>query len=102
MTVRLHPVPLDFVNQTWPAVAGYLAPALALCESGEALYNLDHVRQYVVSGEWELFVVLTEDNQIIAVASDSAVPDCPLPVLDLNEIPTIADFVLQVVDLSSR
>ena len=44
----------------------------------------------------------TEDKQIIAVASDSAVPDCPLPVLDLNEIPTIADFVLQVVDLSSR
>ena len=44
----------------------------------------------------------TEDKQIIAVASDSAVPDCPLPVLDLNDIPTIADFVLQVVDLSSR
>ena len=44
----------------------------------------------------------TEDNQIIAVASDSAVPDCPLPVLDLNDIPTIADFALQVVGLSSR
>ena len=44
----------------------------------------------------------TEDKQIIAVASDSAVPDCPLPVLDLNDIPKIADFVLQVVDLSSR
>lgn len=71
MTVRLHPVPLDFVNQTWPAVAGYLAPALALCESGEALYNLDHVRQYVVSGEWELFVALTEDNQIIGAGTVS-------------------------------
>jgi len=44
----------------------------------------------------------TEDNQIIAVASDSAVPDCPLPVLDLNDIPKIADFVLQVVGLNSR
>ena len=44
----------------------------------------------------------TEDDQIIAVASDSAVTNCPLPVLDLNDIPTIADFVLQAVGLSSR
>ena len=44
----------------------------------------------------------TEDDQIIAVASDSAVTNCPLPVLDLNDIPTIADFVLQAVGLSSK
>ena len=44
----------------------------------------------------------TEDDQIIAVASDSAVTNCPLPVPDLNDIPTIADFVLQAVGLSSR
>ena len=44
----------------------------------------------------------TEDDQIIAVASDSAVTNCPLPVLDLNDIPTIANFVLQAVGLSSR
>ena len=44
----------------------------------------------------------TEDNQIIAVASDSAVPDCPLPVLDLNDVLAIADFVRLAVGLSSR
>ena len=44
----------------------------------------------------------TADNQIIAVASDSAVTDCSLPVLDLNDIPTIADFVLQAIGLSGR
>ena len=44
----------------------------------------------------------SEDNQIIAVASDSAVMDCPLPVLDLNDIPAIADFVRQAVGLTSR
>ena len=44
----------------------------------------------------------TEDDQIIAVTSDSAVTNCPLPVLDLNDIPTVANFVLQAVDLSSR
>ena len=44
----------------------------------------------------------TEDNQIIAIASDNKVLDCPLPVLDLNDIPTIADFVLQAVGLRGR
>ena len=44
----------------------------------------------------------TKDNQIIAVASDSKLTDCPLPVLDLNDIPTIADFVLQAIGLSGR
>ena len=43
-----------------------------------------------------------EDDQIIAVASDSPVSDCPLPVLDLNDIPAIADFVCQAVGLSRR
>ncbi len=43
-----------------------------------------------------------EDNQIIAVASDSAVLDCRLPVLDLNDIPAIADFVRQAVGLSRK
>ena len=44
----------------------------------------------------------TEDSQIIAVASDSLLPDCPLPVLDLNDIAAIADFVRQAVGLSRR
>lgn len=43
-----------------------------------------------------------EDDQIIAVASDSKLPDCPLPVLGLNDIPSIADFVRLAVGLSGR
>jgi len=34
-----------------------------------------------------------DDPQIIAVASDARLPDCPLPVLDLNDIGAIAAFV---------
>ena len=33
-----------------------------------------------------------DDPQIIAVASDDLLPDCPLPVLNLNDIPAIAAF----------
>jgi molybdopterin-guanine dinucleotide biosynthesis protein B len=43
----------------------------------------------------------TDDNQIIAVASDSGLADCPLPVLDLSDIPAIAGFIRQAVGLES-
>ena len=35
----------------------------------------------------------TDDPRIIAVASDSALSGCPVPVVDLNDIPAIADIV---------
>lgn len=35
---------------------------------------------------------------IIAIASDTPLTDCPLPVLDLNNIPAIADFILTLRD----
>ena len=43
-----------------------------------------------------------EDPQIIAVASDGPVPDCPLPVLDLNDIQAIAAFIRQATGLEGR
>ena len=36
-----------------------------------------------------------EDPHIVAVASDSAVPDAKVPVVDLNNIETIADLLLR-------
>ncbi len=35
-----------------------------------------------------------DDPHIIAVASDVALPDCPLPVLDLDDVAAIADLIL--------
>lgn len=35
-----------------------------------------------------------DDPHIIAVASDAALPGCPLPVLDLDDADTIAAFIL--------
>ena len=40
-----------------------------------------------------------DDPQIIAVASDGSLPDCPLPVLDLNDIPAVAAFVREATGL---
>lgn len=41
-----------------------------------------------------------EDPAIVALASDEAVPSCPLPRFDLDDIAGIADFVLAATDLA--
>lgn len=35
-----------------------------------------------------------EDPSVVAVASDAALPDCPLPVLPLDRVEAIADFLV--------
>jgi hypothetical protein len=36
---------------------------------------------------------------VVAVASDQLLPDIDLPVLDLNDIPAIADFIVSYCGL---
>jgi molybdopterin-guanine dinucleotide biosynthesis protein B len=43
-----------------------------------------------------------EDRSILAVASDAAVPGLPVPVLDLNDVPAIAEFILGHCGLKRR
>lgn len=43
-----------------------------------------------------------DNSQIIAVASDDRLPGCPLPVLNLNDIPAIAAFVREATGLKGR
>jgi molybdopterin-guanine dinucleotide biosynthesis adapter protein len=40
-------------------------------------------------------LLYSQDPHIVAVASDSALPDVALPVLDLNAIDPIADLLLE-------
>jgi molybdopterin-guanine dinucleotide biosynthesis protein B len=40
-------------------------------------------------------LLYSQDPHIVAVASDSALPGTPLPVLDLNDIDPIADLLLK-------
>ncbi|MFV3128212.1 molybdopterin-guanine dinucleotide biosynthesis protein B [Niveispirillum sp. KHB5.9] len=37
-----------------------------------------------------------DDPRIVAVASDVVLPDCPLPVLDLNDVEAVADLILRI------
>jgi molybdopterin-guanine dinucleotide biosynthesis adapter protein len=40
-------------------------------------------------------ILCRRDDGIVAVASDEPLADVPVPVLDLNRIPAIADFILE-------
>lgn len=41
-----------------------------------------------------------DDPLIVAVASDEALPQAQVPVLDLNDVPAIAEFILAQVELT--
>ncbi len=45
---------------------------------------------------------LWPEMQVLAVASDAALADCPVPVLDLNRAEAVTDFVLSALGLISR
>lgn len=40
-------------------------------------------------------LIAAGDSSIVAVASDGPVPDCPVPVLDLNDAEAVAAFVVE-------
>jgi molybdopterin-guanine dinucleotide biosynthesis protein MobB len=43
-----------------------------------------------------------DDRHNVAVASDEALPDAPLPVLPLGDVPAIADFILRRCGLAAK
>jgi hypothetical protein len=43
-----------------------------------------------------------EDPTIVAVASDQALPDMILPVLDLNDVAGIADFIVDLCGIEEK
>ena len=44
-------------------------------------------------------LLCVDDSYIVAVASDERLPQVRVPVLDLDDVPTIADFILVHVEL---
>lgn len=72
--IRVQPVDIAYVNQTWPLVEHYIAAAF---KSGHPypdeylLYSIDDVRNYVTSGQWLLIVAVNENNEIKGAATVS-------------------------------
>jgi hypothetical protein len=57
--MKVQPVPIEWVNHTWPMVEGFIAEALAYSK-GE--YTVDHVQSLVSSGQWVLLVAVDDEK----------------------------------------
>lgn len=67
MSLMVRSVDLKHVHQVWPMVQGFVQEALDKCgdfPDWAAGYNVHHVQQFVVSGQWLLCVATDEDNAV--------------------------------------
>ncbi len=60
----------------------------------EGFKHLGHDKLEVHRGATRKPLLAGEDRQVVAVASDEPLPDLDLPVLDLDDIGAIADFIV--------
>ena len=75
-----------------PQLLQQLAPADLVLVEGFKKYSIEKIEIFRPSvGKPRLY---PEDDLVMAVASDEALDDCPLPVFDLSDIATIADFII--------
>jgi hypothetical protein len=61
----IRPVELNYVNQTWPLVRGYIDESINKgLVGGTSDYTADQVLVYLTTGQWILIVAVDEDNKI--------------------------------------
>lgn len=60
MTFQVKQVPIEFVNQMWPAVEDFIAKSVSFSE-GEI--TLDETKYHVVNGNWILYVAVNDKNE---------------------------------------
>ena len=68
MSLAIRHVPIQYVNQVWPMVEGFLADAV---KYGGDDYTLDQVKVYVATGQWLLVVAADEQGAIKGAATVS-------------------------------
>ena len=72
MTLRVERVTKEFVNRTWPFVEKYLADALTFGDPSPPemqTYRVEHMRDWVMRGDWALYVAVDENSQIKGAAT---------------------------------
>jgi hypothetical protein len=66
--MNVQHVPVEFVNQVWPKVEGFLEAAVKQ-QDGEQDYTLDQVRTLVTAGQWLLIIATTDDAEFKGAAT---------------------------------
>jgi hypothetical protein len=86
MTLTVRYVDVNFVHSMWPSIKQFLESSL---EEGmpypewSRSYNIDHVLQFLATGQWLLLVGLNENNEVLG-AGTLAFANTPL-----NRVATI-------------
>ena len=62
MTLKVQPVPVQFINQTWDQVEPFIKSAEE--KFGNAEYTTEQIKVYLVTGQWTLLVAVDESNEI--------------------------------------
>jgi hypothetical protein len=74
MNLKVQPVGVDYVAQTWPYVEQFLTEALT---KGDPVpewsdnYDISHVQGFLTSGVWTLLVATDEENKVHGAATVS-------------------------------
>lgn len=90
----------DTEEPTFAAVLAKLEPCdLVLVEGYK---REDHPKLEVRRSGLDHPKLAGADPTVVAIASDTAIGDAPVPVLDMNDIPTVADFIAGHVHLEPR
>ena len=63
MKLKVVPVGANYVHQAWPQVRQFVDDALAEGQ-GSVDYSVEHVLQYLASGQWLLVVAVDEEQKI--------------------------------------
>ena len=80
------------------ALIARMTPVDLLLIEGFKSYPHEKLEVYRHANEKPLLA--PDDDSIVAIACDGALADISLPVLDLNDIPSIADFIVSHCDLA--
>lgn len=68
--MKIQHVAIEFVNQVWPQISGYINDAIEQQE-GEKDYTLDQVRTMVTTGQWLLVVAVNDVGELKGAATVS-------------------------------
>jgi hypothetical protein len=54
-------VPKELIKQVWSQASAYINNALEFADED---YSLDDVKNYLISGQWSLLIVIDDDNKL--------------------------------------
>ena len=85
----------DEAEPTLEQILGTLAPCDLVLVEG---YKTDrHAKIEVRRSGLDHLRLAEEDDTVVAIASDMTIEGAPVPVIDMDDIPAIADFVLSQI-----